>query len=538
MINPTVYLLKKLLEKNDVFFDKQELAFQIQTHPSYPSLHSITGVLDHFNIENVAANVPVDAKALIQLPDCFIAQIEKDNNKDLVLVNKEKLGYSILNSSTKKQKITEDEFLKKFTGIIVAVDQAEENVNPKSSSNTLKFLSVGLSILFASFFIFINLGHWYTVVYFGLCIAGIIASIAIIKQELGLKSSIGDAFCSGQNEKKDCDAVLTSKGAEIIKGYKLSDFSILYFTGLAVLTFIQIANPVISFTISILAIPVTLYSLYYQYVVIKKWCLLCLSIVGVLWTQALFPFITNKYINNFIINDFLVFGIVALAVLLLLNYIKPLFTDVHKLKKEKIESVKFKRNYTLFESLLNKSPQINTELSDSNEIIFGNLNSNLEITLITNPFCGHCKPVHTHIAEILHRYHNSVKVKIRFSVNTKDENSDLVKITSRLIEIYNTTGEKDCLLAMDDIYNEEIPNNWFKKWSDCSKKETYILELEKESNWCKAKTINFTPEILINGKSFPKEYNRSDLMYFIEDLHEDCSNTTIKNIDTSFELNA
>jgi hypothetical protein len=27
-------------------------------------------------------------------------------------------------------------------------------------------------------------------------------------------------------------------------------------------------------------------------------------------------------------------------------------------------------------------------------------------------------------------------------------------------------------------------------------------------------------------------------MYFIEDLHEDCSNTTIKNIDTSFELNA
>lgn len=515
-----IILVEKLLKKNKISFDKKELTFQIQSHPSYPSLHSITGVLDHFNIENIAADVPVNANTLIQLPDCFIAQTETNFNKDLVLVNREKLEYSILNSENKKEKISETEFLKKFTGIIVAVEQDEKYTRPKSNSNSLKILSFSLSILLVSFFIYKNSTHWYTIAYFGLSIIGIITSIAIIKQELGLKTSIGDAFCSGHSEKKDCDAVLTSKGAEIFKDYKLSDLSILYFAGLSILTFVQISNLKISFTISLFAIPATLYSLYYQYAIVKKWCLLCLSIVAVLLVQALFSLITSTYINNFNPNDILVFGIIVFSVLLIWNYIKPLFIDVTNLKKEKIESVKFKRNYTLFESLLSKSPKLNTELTNSKEIIFGNINSNLEITLITNPFCGHCKPVHSHINEILHRYHNNVKVKIRFNANAKNEDDNLTKITARLIEIYNTKGEKECLLAMDDIYNDNKPEIWLNKWENCTEKGIYLLELEKESDWCKSKAINFTPEILINGKSFPKEYNRTDLIFFIEELEE------------------
>ena len=35
-----------------------------------------------------------------------------------------------------------------------------------------------------------------------------------------------------------------------------------------------------------------------------------------------------------------------------------------------------------------------------------------------------------------------------------------------------------------------------------------------QNNW----DDNFTPEILINGKSFPKEYDRQDLLFFIEEF--------------------
>jgi uncharacterized membrane protein len=515
-----INLVQRLLKKNQISFDKEELSFQIQSHPSYPSLHAITGVLDHFNIENVAADIPTNVETLLQLPDCFIAQINTDQGNDLVSIEKKGPNYTIFNTENKKEKISEENFLKKFTGIIVAVEQNENETQISESSNIGKYITLTTIVLLASFVAYQNTTSWYTVIFLLLSIIGIITSIAIIKQELGLKTTLGDAFCSGGDDKKDCDAVLTSKGAEVFKGYKLSDFSILYFTGLSLLTFFQISNPAISFTISLFAIPVTLYSLYYQYAVVKKWCLLCLSIVAVLWIQALVPIFTNTYLTDFITFDFVVLGLIALSTIVAWSYIKPLFTDNHKLKSEQIEHVKFKRNYTLFESLLNRSPKINTSINNSNEIIFGNLSSNLEITVVTNPFCGHCKPVHKHIDAILHRYENNVKVKIRFNINTKDTSSDAVKITSRLLEIYNEEGKSNCLQAMGEIYEGMSPSLWIEKWQNCKDKENYISELEKGNIWSKENAINFTPEVLINGKSFPKEYNRTDLIFFIEDLEE------------------
>ncbi|MBA6156390.1 thioredoxin domain-containing protein [Tenacibaculum sp. S7007] len=520
MKDTLINLVSRLLKQNRISFDKEELAFQIQSHPSYPSLHAITGVLDHFNIENVAADVPTNTETLLQLPDCFIAQVNNEQGKDLVVVDRKKLDYNIYNTENKKEKLTEKDFLGKFTGIIVAVEQSQENSQTKSKSKITRFVALALLTLFASFLIYNNSTSWYNIAYIALSILGIITSIAIVKQELGLKTAIGDAFCSGSDDKKDCDAVLTSKGAELIKGYKLSDLSILYFSGLTLLTLSQITNPVHSYTISLLAIPITLYSLYYQYAVVKKWCLLCLSIVGILWLQAVVPLITSTFIESFSIVDFTTLGLITLVTWLTWNYLKPLIHQVTELKKEKIENVKFKRNYTLFSSLLQKSPQINTQIENSEEIVFGNPNSPLELTIITNPFCGHCKPVHIHIHDILNRYNDNVKIKIRFNVNTENIENDLFKITNSLLSIYHTKGAQKCLQAMDEIYNGEKPDKWLNKWEDNTKKDLYKKELERESSWCKENAINFTPEILVNGKSFPKEYNRTDLIFFIEELEE------------------
>jgi hypothetical protein len=66
----------QLLKKNNIFFDKNELVFQIQSHPSYPSLYAVTDVLEHFNIDTIVAEVPKSLETLLELPACFLAQIE------------------------------------------------------------------------------------------------------------------------------------------------------------------------------------------------------------------------------------------------------------------------------------------------------------------------------------------------------------------------------------------------------------------------------------------------------------------------------
>lgn len=527
------YQVQQLLIHNHIALDKKELEFQIQSHPSYPSLHAITGVLDHFNIDNIALDIPIDQATLSQLPKCFLAQIEKEHKKEFaIIVNKGKY-YDVILSNKKKSKLTITEFLDIFTGIIVAVEKTDL-IEEKKDNNILfnNSLILILSLIIFSLF-FLTKPSITSALFFFTSILGVLISITLKKQEQGVQTVLGNAFCSGESKTKDCDAVLNSKGAHIFGVYKLSDVSLIYFSGLTLAIFTPIllnSNLSLPFAISLLAFPITLYSIYYQAVVVKKWCLLCLSIVAILWTQtAIVVFnIETLFTFSWSINSLLVTITCFLTVLTIWHVLAPHLMSLQQLKQIKIDHFKFKRNFNLFNTLLKTSKVIDTTINDTPEIIFGNANAKQQITIITSPFCGHCKPVHTLVETILKKYPEEVKILIRFSVNSNDAENILVKITSRLIELYNIEGAEACLNAMHYIYEGQEPESWITTFGACNNKEYYIDVLQKESEWCKENAINFTPEILINGRSFPKEYDRSDLIYFIEDLHE---NSNVENIE-------
>ena len=526
MKNSLVYLVQQLLLKNNISFDKKEVSFQIQSHPSYPSLHAVTGVLSHFNIENIAAKVPCSVETMLELPSCFIAEIETDNGKELVTVLRKKLNFFFSSSSKKKERNTASQFLEKFTGIIVAVEKnEEENRQVSSAFNTVL---IGVLALLTVCVLLIATPTISTTLFFLTSLIGVVISVSVVKQELGITTVIGNAFCSSSNEKKDCEAVLTSKGAMLFKNYKLSDFSLIYFLAMSVAVFliaIQKASPLLLYLISVIALPVTFYSIYYQYKVVKKWCFLCLSIVGVLWFQALFFFLNTA--SSFSFEELLVTVFCFVAVFAGWNFFKPRYIELVQGEKTKIEYFKFKRNLNLFSKLLGQSPKIETNILDTSEIIFGNEQSTLEIVIVTNPFCGHCKPVHELIEKMIHEYDNEVKIVIRFNVNTKDMESDAVRVTSKLLEIYHLEGKRTCLKAMSAIYEGTSVDKWFNTWGNRYEKEKYFTTLESQKKWCLTNTINFTPEILVNGNSFPKEYGREDLIYFIEDLNENDSVTPV-----------
>lgn len=520
MKNQLSVIVSKLLTNAKIPFDKNELIFQIQSHPSYPSLHSITGVLDHFSIENIAANVPINIETLKQLPCNFIAQLKDDNGQSLVNVNVSKEDYTVISNGNKKEKLNAKQFLEKFTGIIVAVEKPERTVSNISSKRQIRnFLIVAIVTLLAALLYIFNVSI-INISYLLLSFIGTFISIAIIKQELGLETVIGNAFCSGGTEKKDCDAVLTSKGAEILNGYKLSDFSLFYFTTLTITSLLQINQLNISAILSLFAIPVVLYSFYYQYFIVKKWCLLCLSIAGVLIVQSPLLFLSDFVVYNLGLTEMVLFITIAFAVILSWIYLKPMLFEVNKHRKEKINFLKFQRNFDVFNTMLNKANTFNTKIDTIEEITLGNLNAKLEIVVITNPFCGHCKPVHKVIENILSKYENDVKIVIRFYINTDNIESNGVKVTTRILEIYKNQSKKETLSALHDIYNEMETNLWLEKWGTCIDVEKQIFVLKEERSWCTNNNINFTPEILINGKAYPKQYQRPEMLYFIENLIE------------------
>ncbi|WP_422107409.1 vitamin K epoxide reductase family protein [Winogradskyella sp.] len=519
-----LYVLKSFLKASDIKIDSDELKIQLLSHPSYPSLHALTGVLNHFGIPNAAVRLPVEPQILKELTPVFIAQIQSENSKDLVMVRKHAEAYEITYEEGRKENVSKAEFLQKFLGIVVVVEKESSAVDtvPKQNFKDYMLVFIVLALLFFQF-----LAHqpsFGSSVYLLLSFFGGVISFVIFKQEQGEATIIGDAFCNSSDEKKDCNSVLNSKGANIFKNFKLSDICIIYFIGSMVCIYLfQILNISYSllYTISFLALPVTLYSIYYQKFIVKNWCALCLAIVAILWAQAGSVFLNSDFEFSIGFNDGLIALITYLSTVFIWNYISRLIKSRKELFDLKIENLRFKKNFDLFKSALLSSDAVDTHIPIKNEMKFGNSESQLKIVVVTNPFCGHCKAVHTLIEDILEKHNEAVEITVRFNVNIDQKDSQVVAITSRIIELYDVSGDKTCLNAMHDIYGELKAEAWIEKWGTCENLDKSHDILQKSRDWCSSKALNFTPAILINGRAYPKAYNRPDLIYFIEELDED-----------------
>lgn len=522
MKNSLVYLVQKFLSKHKIKIDNEELSFQIQSHPSYPSLHAITGVLDHFNISNLALDVPVNENTLRQLPKVFMAQLDFDGSKELVIAMNKGLAYQIHKADGKTTNLPITAFLALFTGIVLAVEKDEAFQEPKKSKTLVTGVLIGALIALSLHLVLIK-PALSTFFYFAISLVGVIISYAIFKQTLGESTVLGNMLCAQKSESKNCDSVLHSKGAKLFQIFELSDLSAIYFISLALTSYLFVISSATSsllFTMSLLAVPITFYSIYYQSVVTKKWCQLCLGIVALLWVQATIAILSLDVLPVLEFKELATLGFAFGTAYLIWHFTKKTATTNKDLNQTKLSYTKFKRNFSLFQTLLDRSNAIDTTI-EAEEIIYGNARAPLELTVVTNPFCGHCRPVHTLVETIDRSYKDLIKIKIRFNVNIKNPGGHAVKITSRLLELFDNDPKK-CNEAMHDFYEGLDAERWLVKWGECMHLDYYKKVLEVQKNWCSQNNINFTPELLINGRSFPKEYDRGDLIYFIEDLEENC----------------
>lgn len=530
MKEPLVYLLKTLLRKSNISINEDELEFQILSHPSYPSLHAVTGVLDHFSIENYALEIPKNEETLDLLPKSFLALINGGDENGYALVSKQDSSVQLSFDSNKRKSVDVDYFLNVWSGVVVIIEGDKQEVFPVGKRVYITSNLPPASVVLLATIFFLNSPSLFQAAHFLLSLLGVAICILIVQHELGFHSKVLDKFCSEESKKTSCNAVLNSKGATLFGTFKFSDVGIVYFAASIISWFLLIngsASYNTTILITALTIPFTLYSIYYQYNVVRKWCPLCLSVVLVLWLQAVsLIFIDLKVIGtSFTQNSVLLTAFSFLVSLALWQYISLKLKKEKELKSLKVEHFRFKRSYNVFKSLISSTELINTDINIDSDLVFGSRSkeAHLKIILITNPLCGFCKEAHQLAEGIIKRKDEAVQISIRFSVSDDPQSPDR-KIALRIVEIYNHEEEKICLAAIHDAYGELSPQQWLVKWEEPSQK--YAETLANTKKWCKQNSINFTPEILVNGRSFPKEYNRTDLLYFIDDLLEEDAEKT------------
>ncbi|MEM1259080.1 MAG: vitamin K epoxide reductase family protein, partial [Bacteroidota bacterium] len=440
-------LLKTLLLKNNYRLDFKELEFQLLSHPSYPSLYAVTSVLEHFGVENLALEVPTDMQTLQQLPVTFLSVT---NSRELVLVEKLDSGVKLtFNGNTVPKRFGYQDFLEIWSGMALGI---EEGVNGrrdgKVASNWIPQVFLLISIVIPIILFLNSLPDLFQASHFFAGLVGLFISILIVRHELGSQSGLMNRFCNAYDS-TSCDALLKSKGAMVLHLFKLSDACVVYFS---VTTFSWVIYVAFGYyggvfpVLSLLGLPVIMYSLYYQYYVMKKWCPLCLGISVVLFVQAITVLFTkDEWIGKLDFSETLILLFSAISIITVWAFIRPLLSAKRKFAELKIEHHRFKRNFDLFQSAHSKSTSYSTQLANFNtkEIILGNPNGKISLVLVTSPLCIYCKTAHSELEAILDQYPKDICLTIRFNIPTNDSANIGFKVANRLNELFLFEGDSE-----------------------------------------------------------------------------------------------
>lgn len=517
------FYLKKYLHEHKYYHLEDKIILELQSHPDYPSLIAIVDVLHFYDIENVAARI--DESELINLPETFLSVFCTHTGSEIVYTKKRGLDFEIQFANGFVQKLSRAEYLSGWNGMIVAI---EENENKKDrqgnmvSKNAVLFL-LGFCVVGLFQVYLTNFSNPGESLFYTLCsLVGVIISLFLVREDLGFHDAAISRICYA-SKRTSCSEVLSSNGAKILGNLKLSDVSLAYFS---VLTFFSICtvfqNSLVIYNwLALLSIPILLYSVFTQYFIVKKWCVLCLGIVITLMFQIVVVSIQGF---NFILNVSDIKKIsLFLFVFALMNFvwikIKNLIKSDLSNRNIELKYNQLKRKYVVFKALADADTSVNeVALEKLDTIVIGDDNAPIALNAVLSASCMHCHKVYENLMKLWSKNSEHLKIKLVFNINAENLNNPYNIIYKQAISL-DLSGEYDKVIALlNDWHVKRMSlENWKSKW-EFGQSETGIETIQEQYNWCLENKILHTPAIILNGKLLPKEYEVQELNFFIDNL--------------------
>lgn len=488
---------------------------KLLSHPEYPSLLSITDTLDELGIENAA--LVVDKEKLNEIPLPFLAHTSLMGGEFFLVTN------------LKKHFKDYPDFGKQWDGVVVAAEKLEQLANAENEKWLAKekrqvqslWLITGFIILVSA----ISLSNQFSWEYFGLLVStlcGLGVAILIVQHELGISNEFTEQLCStGKNT--DCDAVMKSEGSKFLKWFNWADAGIIYFSSIFLfltISFFSGASQgiinIISF-LAVCAIPFTLFSIYYQWRIIKKWCPLCLATVSLLWIQflLLLPTLLQIHLKNIFINETLFAAFIFIGTTVLwLELLKTSLKRNKELTDNNFSLLRIKNNPEIFKALLQQERRVDTTPLE-NDLQLGNPDAEIQITVACNPYCGPCAKAHKALHEMVEK--NDIGLTIRFLIKTENKEDKKQQLVEYILQLVNDKNREYKGYILHDWYKEMDFNTFSKKYP-LLKEVDVKDQLKNHERWNNENKIAFTPTIFINSYELPKQYTAEDLKLVIKNI--------------------
>jgi uncharacterized membrane protein/thiol-disulfide isomerase/thioredoxin len=508
----------------------------ITTHPDYPAMTAITDFLEAGGMEYDA--VQADASYIHEFNYPLLAHIKEPGNEYLHLIND-------TTSWDKEKAVTENWSGIALYGVKGATWHNEENdaaqkLAQKNKYIAAAFVIAGLALFIGSVFILLrddifskdvisgNKDVISTSIFGLLSLAGLAISIAALGTKLGYQSKLVKQVC-GTVGNGGCEKVLGSKFAKGFAGITPADASVLYFAAQFALYLIGcFYNPILVgiTTIAFAGIAVTIWSIYTQAVKLKEWCALCLCIVGVLLGQIVIA--TYLHFNNeptslipnsqFLI-PFIAFPITILILTIIYLPIKQLIKTNSKNKQELASFKKWKTDASLFMAQWEKEPACDNTIWE-NDLLIGNANAPIRITVACNPYCAPCASAHKKLDELVEKYPNKIAIQVRLLCNPANAEDKRTIVTKAILQQASILKNNNDLKTMLTEWFEWMN---YEKWNINWKLTTEIdvnKSMKAHTNWVDETGIAHTPTFFINGRGLPSRYDIKDIEKMIPQLED------------------
>lgn len=518
----TLYLSSIFLfSKNRIHIPEEQFRLELYSHPDYPTLLALTDTVSILKLKYTVGKC--DYNDLLQNKQPALLLLESNFVVIQAVHEKEIYYYDVEEKITKKA--NRDIFEKEWDGSVLYMsNEASFNLN-NFLINWIKKYREWLLIIGIVFLLTYTL-NWKNIsnlIFLITKIVGITFCLLLTKHHLKSNNTLLTTLCKNGNT-FSCDTVLNSKYSRIL-GVSLSDIGMVYFAAtLLALIYYNIVNDanlwLLLLGISVSSFPIICISVFYQGLIIKKWCPLCLSVMAVLLIEGItaiyWLFNTNIVINFSIQPVIMLFSFVLLS-----GYVWSLWTSNavnSKLSLEaRFELLKIKKNINIFKELLNMSRSV--ELYQSDDMpTYGKKENTITLMIVMNVYCKPCAEAHSALMDLLSLFPEKLNIQILFTGNLEDESDSRNDISLYLLQVFNQHGidafEKELASFLHASHDKKVERSYSFDAYTKEIRESYYHGLE----WIKNNQISSTPTIFINKSELPPIYQVSDLKYILNDL--------------------
>ena len=504
----------------------------VEENPFYPSLLSLSETFARYHINNTAFHLEPETAIKLQPP--FVAYVTvPEIGKDFVLVTKITAGtVTYTHRSNRSKTASQKDFLDRYQKIVWVAEPDESSGEPefeqkrkleKAGKNRyIAWICTGAVLVLLAVIInalsvpsplaFVSIA--------AIKFVGLSATVLLLTYENDKNNLLVKDIC-GAGARTGCDAVLGSKAAQIL-GISWAEIGFFYFASTSLL----LLSPEISFADKVfllasangLTIPYIMFSLYYQWKVLKQWCPICLTIQAVLLSELTWAVI-NDWASaspfSFPTGSFLpvilpMMGICLLTPIVGWYGIQPLISRSRDAGEYAAAFKRLQYNPEIFRSLLaqqEKAPEGWQDLG----IDVGDPNAENTIIKVCSPYCGACAKAHPVLEEIVRR-NNKVRLKIIFTAKNETKN-EKAKVVRHLMAIAAEGDQAKTQQALDDWYLADKKNYavFAGKYDMNGALEQQGSKLDAMSNWCTEAEIIYTPTIFLNGFRLPANYQIGEL---------------------------